>query len=82
MYALNYLTGVSSSEKLCWRTPLGTSCLEIAGLDGIDCVHPYFLDRLVLEGALRSSVVFCHHRAHLLRSMVKSEVENGMEAEF
>jgi hypothetical protein len=37
---------------------------------------------LILEGALWSSVVCCHHRIRLLQSMVKSETENNMEAKF
>jgi hypothetical protein len=41
---------------------IGRSCLEIAGLDGIRSDAPMFLsDRLVSEGALRSSASCYHH---------------------
>jgi hypothetical protein len=40
----------------------GQSCLEIAGSDGIRSGAPMFLsDRLVSEGALRSSADCFHH---------------------
>jgi hypothetical protein len=64
-------------------TPLGASCLEITGSDGIwSCTPIFFSYSLILEGALWSSVVCCHHRIRLLQSMVKSETENNMEAKF
>jgi hypothetical protein len=51
---------------------IGRSCLDIAGSDGIRSGAPMFLsDRLVSEGALRSSVGGYHH-ATFSRSMVKS----------
>jgi hypothetical protein len=51
------LARVSCSERLRWQTPLGDSCLEIAGSGGIrSCTPMFFSDRLVSEGALQSSV--------------------------
>jgi hypothetical protein len=50
------LAGVSCSGRLRRQTLLGDSCLEIAGSGGIQSCAPVFLsDRLVSEGALRSS---------------------------
>jgi hypothetical protein len=43
--------------------------------------HPCFSDRLVQEGAARSSVIYFHHGSCLSRPMVKLETENVMEAE-
>jgi hypothetical protein len=40
-----------------------------------------FSDRLVSEGAWRSSIICCHYETRLL-SMVKSETKNDMEAKF
>jgi hypothetical protein len=57
------LTRVSCFGRLYWRTLLGTSCLEIARSDEIRSGAPMFYwDRLVSEGALRSSAG-CYHRA-------------------
>jgi hypothetical protein len=41
-----------------------------------------FLDRLVSEGALRSSIICCHHGTCLVQSMVKLDAKNDMQAEF
>jgi hypothetical protein len=41
----------------------------------------FFSDQLVSEGAMRSFAV-CFHRGTCLRPMMKSVVENGMEAEI
>jgi hypothetical protein len=51
------------------------------GWNSVMCIHIYS-DHLVLEGVLQSFVVCYHHETRLLRSIVKSEVENEMEAEF
>jgi hypothetical protein len=46
-------------------------------------VHTHaFYDYLVSEGALRSSIVYCHHAMRLVQSMVKSNADNDMEAKF
>jgi hypothetical protein len=45
-------------------------------------VHPYFSDRLVLEGIARSSAICCYPSGDMFWSMVKSEAENIMEAEI
>jgi hypothetical protein len=37
------LSGVSSFGRLCRRTPMGASCLEIAGSEGIRSCAPVFL---------------------------------------
>jgi hypothetical protein len=51
---------------------IGRSCLEIARSDGIRSGALMFLsDRLVSEGALRSSAG-CYHHATISHSMVKS----------
>ena len=70
------LAGVSSSGRLHWQTPLGASCQEIRS-----CVPMFFSDRLVSGG---SGAKHCY----LLQSwetsfcfMVKSDAENGMDAE-
>jgi hypothetical protein len=68
-------------QRLCWRTPLFASCLEIAGSYSVMVIH-VFSDHLVSEEALRSSIVCFHHRTRLLWSMVKSVSENDMEAKF
>jgi hypothetical protein len=50
------LAGLSCSGRLRRRTPFGDLCLEIDGSDGIrSCAPVFFSDRLVSEGALRSS---------------------------
>jgi hypothetical protein len=49
--------------------------------DSVVRIH-IFSDHLVSEGALQSYVFYCHHKICLLRSMVKSEMENDLEAEF
>jgi hypothetical protein len=41
-----------------------------------------FSDCLVLEGALRSSVVCCYYGTHFLWSIVKLEAKNNMEDKF
>jgi hypothetical protein len=54
--ALIDLAGVSCSGRLCRQTQLDDSCLEMARSGRIRSCAPVFLsDRLVLEGALRSS---------------------------
>jgi hypothetical protein len=54
LLALINLAGALNSERLRQQTPLGTSCLEIAGSDGIwSCIPMFFPNRLVFEGALR-----------------------------
>jgi hypothetical protein len=55
------------------------SCLEIAGAGGIWSCIPYFSDRLVSEGAWRSSLC-CHHVT--LTVHVKSEAANDIEPKF
>jgi hypothetical protein len=49
---------------------------------GFDRAHLCFSDHLVSQGALRSSVHCCHHETRFLRLMVKSAMENVMEAEI
>lgn len=76
------LAGVSSFGRLRRRTPLGDSCLEIAGSDGIrSCATVFFLtiwfQRERCE-ALQSVAIV----GHVFSSMVKSVAENGMEAEI
>jgi hypothetical protein len=56
------LEGVSYSRRIRRQTPLGASCLEIAGLDGIRSGAPVFLyDRLVSKRVLGSSASCYHH---------------------
>jgi hypothetical protein len=56
MHVPSNLIGRSCSGRLRRRTPLGDSCLEIARSGGIQSCAPILLsDRLVSEGALRSS---------------------------
>jgi hypothetical protein len=73
--ALVNLAGVSSSRRLCWQILLDEYCLEIAGSDGIQSCAPMF--RECGEALLSVTIM-----EHILRSMVKSEVEIGMKAEF
>jgi hypothetical protein len=47
------------------------------GWDSVVRSH-IFSDRLVLEGALQSSIVYCYHETRLVWSMVKLETKNDM----
>jgi hypothetical protein len=61
------LAGVSCFGRLCLRTPLGVSCLEIAGSDRIWSEAPEFLsDHLVSEGVLQRSASCYHLEARFL----------------
>jgi hypothetical protein len=69
MYVSMDLADVSSFGMLHQRSPLGASCLEIPRSDGIQSGAPVFLfDRLVLEGALRSSAGYNGHTTRFLIS--------------
>jgi hypothetical protein len=71
MHAFIDLAEVSSFGRLRRRTPLNTSCLEIAGLDGIRSCAPM----LFLAVWFQRDII-----GRVLRSMVKSEAENDMVA--
>jgi hypothetical protein len=58
------LAGVSCYKRLRRRTPLGASCLEFAGSDGIRSGAPMFLsNRFILKGALQNSTSCYHHES-------------------
>jgi hypothetical protein len=77
------LRGVPCSGSLHRWTPLGTSCLEIVGSDGIRLGAPMFLsDRLVLEGVLRSSAGCYHHATWFPVPWWSQLAENVMEAKL
>jgi hypothetical protein len=72
----------SSASKNPSANSKWTTCLEIAGSDGFRSrATMFFSDRLVSEGARRSSAD-CFHHGTCLSSMVMSVAENGMEAEI
>jgi hypothetical protein len=73
---------VWSFGRLCWRTPLGASCLEIVGSDGIrSCTLMFFLtvwfEREHCEALLSVAIM-----GYVLPSMVKPKAENDMEVKF
>jgi hypothetical protein len=81
-HVLNDLAGVSSSGRLRRQTSLGTSCLKIAGTDGIRSRVPMIFLAVWLQrvrgGALLSVAII----RLVIQSMVKSDTENDMEAKL
>jgi hypothetical protein len=69
MHALFDLAGVSCSGRLRRRTPLGVSCLEIAGRMGFGRAHPCFCFQRERDEALLSVFIM----EHILQSMLMLE---------
>jgi hypothetical protein len=62
MHVLIDLAEVSSFGRLCPRTPLGDSCLKIAGCNGKwSRATMFFSDHLISEVAMRSFVAIVGH---------------------
>jgi hypothetical protein len=82
--ALIDLEGVLSSGRLHQRTSLGASCLEFAGSDGIRSCATMFFQTDWFQRKRCEALLYVAIMGHALRSMsmVKSETENDMEAEF
>jgi hypothetical protein len=67
---------MSSSGRLRRRTPLGASCLEIAGSDGIRSGAPMFFLTVWFQRERDEALLSVAIMGHVLRSMVKLEAEN------
>jgi hypothetical protein len=61
------------------QTPLGASCLEIVGSDGIRSCAPFFPIVRFEEGASWITAICCHHGRVFFCFMVKLETENDMK---
>jgi hypothetical protein len=69
------------SGRLCRRTRLVT-CLEIARSGGIRSCAPIFFLTVWFQRERGEALLSVATVGHVLRSMVKLEAENDMEAEF
>jgi hypothetical protein len=75
------MMGVSCSKNLRWCTPLGASCLEIVGWDGIRlCAPMFFIWCLILEGSLRRSASCYHHVAWFIGPWWVQLADNATQA--
>jgi hypothetical protein len=67
---------MSSSGRLRWQSPLGASCLEIAGSDGIRSGAPIFFLTVWFQRERDEALLSVAIMGYVLRSMVKLEAEN------
>jgi hypothetical protein len=82
MLVLLDMAEVSSFGRLRQRTPLGASCLEIAGLYGIRSYAPIFFLTVYFQRERGEALLPVIIMGRILRFMVKLEVQNDKAAEF